>query len=470
MDIYLQNNLSGEKELFVPVHKHLFRKDEMRMYNCGPTVYSQSHIGHARPYVFADLLHRLFEYNGYKVKQVVNITDVGHLVSDNDDGEDKVEKAAKETGQKAREITEKYTELYFEDLKNLNIDISKITFPRATDNIPEQIKIVQDLEKKEFTYQTSDGIYFDTAKFPSYGKLGSVDIKGLKEGARVEKNNEKKNPTDFALWKFSKDGEQREQEWDSPWGVGFPGWHIECSAMSKKYLGQPFDIHTGGVDHIQIHHNNEIAQSEAAYGKAQANFWMHSGHVLVNGKKMSKSIGNTIYLSDLETAGFDILAYRYWLLTSHYSTLVNYTEESMKAAQTAFSKLINRFAKVKVGKSNKTYLNKILEKISDDLNTPEAIGRIWSMIKDEKVAEEDKLATILEVDKILGLNIEELVLSNKKTSNEEVPAELEVLLKERQEARNNKNYALADEIRGKIKDLGYEIVDSGDGSRVEKVK
>ncbi len=469
MKIYLHNNLSDQKELFKPVHKHFFGKDEVRMYNCGPTVYSRGHVGHARPYVFADLLHRMFDYAGYSVKQIVNITDVGHLVSDADTGEDKVEKAARETGQKAKEITEKFASLFFEDLKSLNIDISKITFPRATENISEQIQTISDLEKKNLTYKTSDGIYYDTAKFDGYGKLGHVDIKGLKEGARVETNQEKRNPTDFALWKFSKENEKREQEWDSPWGVGFPGWHIECSAMSKKYLGQPFDIHTGGIDHIQTHHNNEIAQSEGAYKKPLANYWMHSGHILINGQKMSKSIGNTVYLPDLKNTGVSILSYRYWLLTSHYSTLVNFTEEAIKSADTAFKKLLNKFAGVVPGKINTDYLNQIIEKISDDLNTPEAIAIIWNMLKDEKVSKNDALTTILEVDKILGLNIENEVKNAGKTeSSFEIPEEINNLLKQRQEARNTKNFALADEIRKKISDSGYEIYDYSDGSKVLK--
>lgn len=471
MKIYLHNNLSDQKELFKPVHKHFFRKDEMRMYNCGPTVYSRSHIGHARPYVFADLLHRLFEYAGYNVKQVINITDVGHLVSDADSGEDKVEKAAKETGQKAREITEKYTSIFFEDLKSLNIDISKITFPRATENIPEQIKIIEDLEKKGFTYKISDGIYYDTGKFDNYGKLGQIDIKGLKAGARVEAKEEKRNPTDFALWKFSNPDEYREQEWDSPWGIGFPGWHLECSAMSKKYLGQPFDIHTGGIDHIPTHHNNEIAQSEGAYNKPQANYWMHSGHILINSEKMSKSIGNTIYLLDLNNKGINILSYRYWLLTSHYSTLVNVTDESIAAADTAFNKLINKFVNVTIGEINQNYLDKILEKICDDLNTPEAVAIVWNMLKDKNISDSDAFATVLEVDKIFGLNLKNLLerqATNKEPAN--IPEEIKKLLKDRQSARMSKDFALADEIRQKITNLGYEIYDYSDGSRVEKKK
>jgi cysteinyl-tRNA synthetase len=471
MKIYLHNNLSDQKELFKPVHKHLFSKNEMRMYNCGPTVYSRGHIGHARPYVFADLLHRMFEYDGYNVKQVINITDVGHLVSDADSGEDKVEKAAKETGQKAREITEKYTSLFFDDLKSLNIDISKITFPRATENIPEQIKIIEDLEKKGFTYKTSDGIYYNTLKFDGYGKLGRIDIKGLKEGARIDANEEKKNATDFALWKFSNPNEHREQEWDSPWGVGFPGWHLECSAMSKKYLGQPFDIHTGGIDHIPTHHNNEIAQSEGAYKKPQAIYWLHSGHILIDSEKMSKSIGNTVYLADLNKKGIDILSYRYWLLTSHYSTLVNVTDESIGAADTAFKKLINKFIGITLGKVNKNYLDQILEKICDDLNTPEAIAIIWGMLKDKNVSDSDAFATVIEADKILGLNIENLVKNtNTADTVTKIPEEIEKLVKERQTARISKNFVLADEIRQKITNLGYEIYDYSDGSKVEKKK
>ncbi len=439
------------------------------MYNCGPTVYSQSHIGHARPYVFADLLHRLFRYAGYLVTQVVNITDVGHLVSDADSGEDKVEKAAKETGQKAKEITEKYTSLFFDDLKELNIDISKIIFPRATENIAEQIQMVQELEKKGFTYKTSDGIYYDTTKFSDYGKLGKVNIVGLKEGARVEINDEKKNPSDFALWKFSKPGEKREQEWDSPWGIGFPGWHIECSAMSKKYLGQPFDIHTGGIDHVQIHHNNEIAQSEGAYGKAQANYWLHCGFILINGQKISKSLNNAIYLSDLKKIGMSALSYRYWLLTSHYSTLVNFTEEALRSADTAFRRLISKFTGAQKGKINRDYLAKIVEKIGDDLNTPEAIAIIWSMIKDENITREDAYATLLEADKILGLDIENTIKGIREASFRQIPREILDLGVKYNEAKRRKDYNSSDKIRQNIIDKGYRISDYKDGYRIEKI-
>ena len=335
--IYLKNTLSGEKEEFVPIVPGL-----VTMYNCGPTVYNKVHIGNLRAYVFADTLRRVFEYNDYDVKQVINITDVGHLTDDedlSDRGEDKIEKSARAQGKSAQEIARAITKAFFNDLKSLNVEMDDITFPRATEYIKEQIAFIKTLEQKGYTYRTSDGIYFDTSLFKDYGKLGNIDIKGLQEGARIGKNSERKNITDFALWKFSKKDEKRQQEWDSPWGVGFPGWHIECSAMSRALLGAHFDVHTGGIDHIPIHHNNEIAQSVCATNKKFVNYWLHSAHLMLNGEKISKSLGNVLFLEDLHAKGFTSSMYRYWLLTAHYSTQVNFTWEALDAARTAFTNL-----------------------------------------------------------------------------------------------------------------------------------
>jgi len=461
MEIFLTNTLTGKKELFEPI-----RNRKVGMYNCGPTVYDRAHIGNLRSYVFADVLKRMFEFNGYKVKQIINITDVGHLTSDADEGEDKLEKSAKQKGRKTSEIVEKYTNLFFEDIKKLNINTKKIKFPKATDHIKLQIKLIKKLEKKGYTYKTSDGIYFDTSKFISYGKLGGINTEGLKEGARVVVNKEKKNPTDFALWKFSRKGENREQEWKSPWGIGFPGWHIECSAMAKKYLGQPFDIHTGGVDHIPVHHNNEIAQSESLGDKPLANYWMHNNHLTLNDEKIAKSTGNTLYISDLEKDAINPIVFRYWLLTSHYSSLVNFSNEVLAASNIAFQKLVTRFKNVKSGKINSEYITEINAKINNDLNTPGVLAIIWLMLKDKKIREEDKYATILEADNILGLNIKEAVKSIEEQDN--IPKQIVALAKERKKARDANDFERADKLREKIQRAGFEIKDTESGFDIFK--
>jgi cysteinyl-tRNA synthetase len=465
-EILLQNSLSSKKEVFEPVSP-----GELKMYNCGPTVYSKIHIGNLRSYVFADLLKRLFEYNNYTVNQVINITDVGHLTSDADTGEDKLEKAAKEQGEKAAAIATKYTDLFMKDLEALNIETQKIKFTKATDHIAEQIAMIETLEKKGLTYKISDGIYYDTSKFKDYGQLGNIGGTDSETESRIGENSEKKNSADFALWKFSKPEEAREQEWDSPWGVGFPGWHIECSAMSAKYLGETFDIHTGGVDHLQIHHNNEIAQSQAVHEKPQANYWLHNNHITLNGERIAKSTGHTVYLSELEDKVLSPISYRYWLLTSHYSTLSNFTEEALVASDKAFKKLLGRFSDTASdGQISETYSSKIRAALNDDLNTPQALATIWEMLKDNSISKENQLATILEADKVLGLNIDKLRKEiSDDTLTEEIPENIQKLAKERDAARKNKNFRKADEIRGEIESLGYEIIDSGDTYSIEKI-
>ena len=321
MPIHFYNTLSKEKEVFTPL-----RDDGVRLYSCGPTVYARSTIGNMRSYLLFDLIRRTLEYNGHAVKQVVNITDVGHLVSDDDHGEDKLEKASSATGESAQDIAEKYTSLFKEDIAKLNLNIRGTKFPKATEYIAEQIAMVETLMEIGHAYKIDDGIYFDTSVFKTYGQLGGIDVQELEEGARVEINEQKKNPSDFALWKFSND-EKRQQEWKSPWGVGFPGWHIECSAMSRALLGRQVDIHTGGIDLKTIHHNNEIAQSEAVNKKKFVNYWMHNEFINVEGRKMGKSLGNLLTLDQIIDRGFSPLSYRYWLMTAHYKTPVNFTWE-----------------------------------------------------------------------------------------------------------------------------------------------
>lgn len=470
MALKLHNTLTRQTEEFTPL-----RSGAVDMYNCGPTVYNYAHIGNLRAYVFADILRRTLEYHDYEVNQVVNITDVGHLVSDADDGEDKMEKGARASGKTAKEIAEFYTEAFFDDLEKLNIQKAK-AYPRATEHIPEQIALIQQLEEKGYTYQTSDGVYFDTSKFPRYGELAGLNIEGQKEGARVEANPEKRNPTDFALWKFSS-GEKRQQEWDSPWGVGFPGWHIECSAMSMKYLGETFDIHTGGIDHIPVHHTNEIAQSECATDKKFVKYWLHSGFVNIEGEKMAKSAENFTRMATLEEKNISPLAYRYWLLTAHYSKTINFTWETLEGAQTTLLKLHEIFRTLEdTGEyADEKYLARFTEVLDDDLDTPKAVALLWELVKDSVV--KNKKAVMLEFDKILGLgfsmNQKELALSGIKTeselSAEETPIIVQNLLLEREIARKNKNWQKSDELRNEIAGMGYKILDTDDGAKVVKI-
>lgn len=452
------NTLTRKKEGFSPLESGV-----VSVYNCGPTVYDYAHIGNLRSYVFADILRRVLERNEYKVKQVVNITDVGHLTSDEDDGADKLEKSARETGKTAQEVADLYTRAFMGDLEALGVNTEGITFPKATDHITEQIDLIKILEEKGFTYKTSDGVYFDTSKLSDYGKLAQLDIEGLKAGARVEATNEKKNITDFALWKFSRSEEKRQQEWQSPWGVGFPGWHLECSAMSMKYLGDTFDIHTGGIDHVPVHHTNEIAQSESATGEKFVNYWLHNEFINVNGEKMSKSLGNIITLKDIEGKGFSPLAYRYWLLTAHYKTLANFTWEALEGAQTALDKLNNHILGLEdsIGKIDGVYSSKFSEHLNDDLNTPKAIALLWELVKDDGVSDQDKKATILDFDKVLGLGFKEL-------KPDVIPEDILDLAKKREEARSSKDWAKSDEIRDEINSKGFEILDTEEGYLVRK--
>lgn len=465
MDIYLHNTYTGKDELFTPLQKGM-----VSMYNCGPTVYNYAHIGNMRSFVFADTLRRMFEWNGYTVRQIMNITDVGHLTSDGDTGEDKVEKMARTQGMTAHDITLFYTDAFMRDLEALGINPAHITFPKATEHIPEQIAMIQDLEARGFTYTTSDGVYFDTSKFPDYGKLGHINLKGLEEGARIGENDEKKNLTDFALWKFSPEpgsGEsRRQQEWQSPWGVGFPGWHIECSAMSIKYLGDEFDIHTGGIDHIPVHHNNEIAQSVCS-GHTFAHYWMHNAFLNTTGEKMAKSGDNFIKVSTLIEKGFDPLAYRYLLLTSHYSSPMDFSFEALEGAETALKRL-RRFIHNTEDMSSIAdtsplllYRQRFTEHINNNLDTPKALALIWELIKDSSVSFVDKKALILSFDMVLGLNLhKEPVL--------EIPLEVQELILARNTARENKDFALSDSLRTQIESFGFEVLDTPEGTRVEK--
>lgn len=456
MSIKLHNTLTKEIEAIKTI-----KEKEVSMYHCGPTVYDYLHIGNMRTYVFADILRRTFEYSGYKVNQVINITDVGHLISDADEGEDKIEKAAYANNKTAKEIADFFTNIFFEDLAKLNIETVNTKFPRATDNIPEQIEMIQKLESEGHAYKTSDGVYFDTTTFPEYGKLGNIDLKGLQAGHRVGLNEEKRTPYDFALWKFSQtdDNKKRQQEWPSPWGVGFPGWHIECSAMAQKYLGPTFDIHTGGIDHIPGHHNNEIAQSECANHAPLANIWMHGAFLNWKDKKMSKSDGTFLTLSDLEKENISSLSYRYFLLQTRYRQPIFFDIEDIKASQTAYYRLKNRIRDILKNnteiKDVKNIENKFTEIIENDLDTPNLLAYLWELINGENINKN----IIEKIDMILGLKLLEQDI---------IPEEVLKIKIERDQARLNKDFAKSDELRDKIKNLGYEVLDNIDDSEVVK--
>ncbi len=466
MAIKLYNTLTREKEEFVPI-----KKGVVGMYNCGPTVYNFAHIGNLRSYVFADILCAVFKYNDYKVSQIINITDVGHLTSDSDEGDDKLELGAKREGKTAQEIADFYTNAFFADLVKLNINPTKIQFPKATEHIEEQIELIKKLEEKDFTYITTDGVYFDTSRAKNYSQLAGLDTSKLKEGARVKINPEKKNLSDFALWKFPLPGEKRQQEWESPWGVGFPGWHLECSAMSMKYLGEHFDIHTGGIDHIPVHHTNEIAQSESATGSKFVNYWMHTGHIMTNGEKMSKSEGNFYTLDLLIQKEYSPIAYRYWLLTADYKKTINFTWEALLGAQTALNKLYNFyyslkpkkkgvlqqiFSKKNISTNASVYKKNFKEYLNNDINTPKAITVLWDVVKDDTLPDADKRFLFNDFDKVLGFGFTDF--KPNKT-----PEEIIKLVQLRKEYRKNKDWKKADEMRDKIASLGYSIDDTKTG-------
>jgi cysteinyl-tRNA synthetase len=421
---------------FTPLHP-----PEVGLYTCGPTVYDYAHIGNLRTYVFEDLLRRVLVFNGYTVRHIMNITDVGHLVSDADSGEDKMEKGSRRSGKSAWEIAAFYTEAFRADLQRLNI-LEPSIWCRATDHIPEQIEMIRCIEEKGYTYRTSDGIYFDTSKMADYGELARLDIEGLQAGARID-IGEKRSPTDFALWKFSPQGEQRQMEWDSPWGTGFPGWHIECSAMSAKYLGPYFDIHTGGEDHISVHHTNEIAQTEACHGTRLANFWMHGYFLQLDGEKMSKSSGEFLRLQLLIEKGYDPLAYRFFCLSANYRAKLTFNWEGLDGSAKALDRL--RSAAYELGAPGG------------------AVSLAWELLKSSLPAPVKK-GTLLEFDRVLGLRLAEW----KPKEEEEISAEYANLLVERQKARAEKRWKDADAIRDQIAAAGYEVIDTPQGPKLKK--
>ncbi len=471
----LYNTLARKKQAFKPI-----RDKEVLLYTCGPTVYDYAHIGNLRAFLFEDLLKRVLESGGFNVKHIMNITDVGHLVSDQDEGEDKMEVGAQRDHKTAWQIADFYTGAFMEDMRKLRIK-QPLAYPRATDHIDEMVKLIKVLEEKGYAYKTADGIYFDTSKFRSYGKLARLNAKGLKAGARVEMAEGKRNPTDFALWKFSPQGKKRDMEWDSPWRRGFPGWHIECSAMAMKYLGETIDIHCGGVDHIPVHHTNEIAQSQAATGKKFANFWLHNEFMLVNGKKMAKSLGNYYTLKDLTAKGFTPLAFRYLCLSVHYRSQMNFTLDALRDAQNAVETINDFVFRIKTLAADKKKNKKIemalkkarkkfADSINDDLNMPQALAALFGLMKavnkeiDARRADKESLKNVydffMEINKILD------VIDEKR---HELTAEEKKLVELREHFRRVKDFKAADEIRRQLRELGVTLEDTPQGPRWKKV-
>lgn len=454
MSLYLLNTLTRQLEEFKPI-----KKGRVGLYTCGPTVYNYAHLGNLRTYVFEDILKRVLQYNDLKVKHVMNITDVGHLTDDGDAGEDKMEKGSAREGKSAWEIAAFYTKAFKNDLADLNI-VEPDIWCRATDHIKDQIKLIKQLEKKGFVYQTADGIYFDTAKLKNYGRLANLQKQELRAGVRVDVGD-KKNITDFALWKFSPALQKRQMEWKSPWGVGFPGWHIECSAMSVKYLGQPFDIHCGGIDHISVHHTNEIAQSEAAADKPLATYWLHGEFLLTGQDKMAKSENNFLTLQTVKDKNISPLAYRYLLLQTHYRKPLTFSFEALNGAENGLKHLYS-VAKTLPKKTNEDekLQKQFIEFINDDLNLPAAMAHIWEAIKTKNIS----LPTLLQFDKVLGLKIQDN-LHHRETA---ITKEAAKLLEQRNAARANRDWEKSDKLRVQLEALGYVVKDTAQGTQVTK--
>lgn len=468
MKLTFYNTLTRKKEEF-----HSIDENRVRMYSCGPTVYSYAHIGNFRTYIFMDTLRRVLKYNGYELKHVMNITDVGHLESDADEGEDKMEKAARKEKKDPYEIANFYTEIFLKDMEKLNIDKPEI-ITKATENISQMIEYVKEIIKNGYAYETSKGIYFDISKLDKYPVLSNRKLDDQIAGARVDVDPEKKNPYDFALW--IKAPENHIMKWESPWGLSYPGWHLECSTMGRRFLGEEFDIHTGGVDHIPTHHENEIAQSKGATGKIPAHVWMHCEYLQVDGGKMSKSLGNTYTISQLQEKGISPLAFKLFCFTAHYRNKLNFTFEGAYGAQKALERLYDSYIKNANGVDDvdediiKEYGERFLAYINDDMNMPGAMSVVWEIARNAKKS--IKFADLLlKFDKILGLdmkNAENYLLEFKHEESEELPEEIKALVEERKQARAEKNWAKSDEIRDRIISLGYSIKDTKDGIIVKK--
>ncbi len=458
MSLHLYDTYARSLREFRPLQGNI-----VGIYACGPTVYDYAHIGNLRTYVFEDILRRILEFNGYQVNHVVNITDVGHLVSDADTGEDKMEKGSQRTGKSAWEIAVFYADQFRRDINLLNIKEPTV-WCKATEHIQDQIEFIRCIEEHGYAYNTSDGVYFDTSKLDGYGYLGRLDIEGLQAGSRIEMG-EKRHSTDFALWKFSTPGQNRQMEWESPWGVGFPGWHIECSAMSAKYLGNFFDIHCGGEDHITVHHTNEIAQTEACYGTRLANFWMHGYFLQIDEAKMAKSKGEFLRLQTLIDKGYDPLAYRFFLLSALYRAKLNFTWEALDGAATSLDRLrtfVHGWGEPT--QPDAGFVDRFTAQVNEDLNMPRAVAVAWDLTRSD-LPDGVKKATMLIFDQVLGLRLVEW-----QPTKEEIPAEILQLADQRQAMRLEKRWADADALRDQITSAGYEIEDTPSGPRVKLLK
>ncbi len=459
MDIYFYNTLTRKKELFKPIDSK-----EVKIYSCGPTVYKDATIGNLRTNIFQDILRRVLKYNGYNIKHAMNITDVGHLVSDGDEGEDKMLKSAREEKKSPMEIAEHYTKLFFKDLESLNIETPEIIC-KATDHINEMIEYVKKLIENGYAYETSTAIYFDVSKLDKYPILSNLNLEDQKAGARVNIDEEKRNPYDFALW--IKAPENHLMKWDSPWGKSYPGWHIECSTMGQKYLGEQFDIHTGGIDLIPTHHENEIAQSKGKCGKIPARFWLHGEYLLINGGKMSKSLGNVYLMKDIIEKGYDPLVYRLFSYSSHYRNKLNFTWEGINATAKSLERLRNGYQTHLQGTDDvedkiiNEFESKFHQAINDDLNMPLAVGVVWDVVRQEKKS--PKFAKLLEkFDTVLGIKIQQ-----KVSIKQDLPQEVLDLIEQRKQAREQKDWAKSDEIRNLLESMGYEVKDTKDGMEVK---
>lgn len=469
MTLELYNTLGRTLQEFHPIDP-----PHVGLYGCGPTVYNYAHIGNLRTYIFEDLLRRTLEYFGYEVHHVMNVTDVGHLTDDADQGEDKMEVSAREKKMSVWEIAEFFTNAFFEDTDKLNILRPEVVC-RATDHIDDMIGLIKRIEENGYTYFSGGNLYFDTTKVEKYGELALLDKQELKAGARIAVDENKKNPQDFVLWFTKSKFEKQTMVWDSPWGKGYPGWHIECSAMSMKYLGEQFDIHCGGVDHIPVHHTNEIAQSEAATGKKWVNYWLHAEFLLMEKSKMAKSAGNFITLRDLESEGFHPLDYRYFCLGGHYKSQLQFSIEALRAAKNARENLVERVARLKesIGAASggeeswsekaEEYLTKFRNDAALDINIPKSLSHLWNLLKDEQVSDHEKFELIKEMDRVFGLKLYEAELDT------EIDEAAEEMIRKREEARKQKDFATADKLRDALKERGIVVEDTPEGPRWKKV-
>ena len=469
MQIRLYNTMTRKVEDFEPI-----TPNHMGFYSCGPTVYWDQHLGNMRTFLNNDILKRMFLANGYDVTHVMNFTDVGHLTSDEDTGDDKMEKGAARENLSVWEIAEKYIKNCLVDMDLLNL-IRPTYTPRATDHIKEQIELIQKLEKLGYTYEIEgDGIYYDTSKFAEYGSLGGQNLSELKAGARIE-NNAKRNITDFALWKFSPKDAKRQMEWDSPWGVGFPGWHLECSAMSMKYLGEHFDIHTGGQEHIKVHHTNEIAQSEPIVGKPWVHYWVHWAWLLLKDGKMSKSSGSFWTVRGLIDKGYDPMAYRYLVLLGHYRQPVEFSLESLDAAANGYKNLVRKIADLIPQRSGNvdqnvydTWHDKILAPVSDNLKTAESLVIFQDMLKDKELNADTKLALVSFADDLLGLQFMDRAKKLHDLESEVAPVKIQEMAQKRLESKKSRDFATADALRNQIDAAGWTVMDTVDGFKLVK--